>query len=89
MVLGVELDTIRNVAMIGIVVAIVLAVLAALVVKAIVSKIVLIVVFAIAAVVLWSNRQNLTDCAAKVGEAVTSNGQPATCHFLWFDVDVA
>ena len=89
MVLGVELDTVRNVALVAIVVIAVLAVLAAMVVKAIVSKLVLIVVLAIAAVVLWTNRQNLTDCASKVESAVTSSGQPAACHFLWFDVDVA
>ena len=87
--LGVQLDTVRNVALVAIVVIAALAVLAAMVVKAVVSKLVLIAVLAIAAVVLWTNRQNLTDCASKVESAVTSTGQPASCHFLWFDVDIA
>jgi len=88
-VLGVELDTIRNVALIGIVTAALLAALVMMVVKAVVSKLVLIVVLAIAALVLWTNRQNLTACASKVESAIGAGGQPATCHFLWFDVDVA
>jgi hypothetical protein len=88
-VLGVELETVRNVAGVVMVVLAVLALLAAMVVKAVVSKLVLIVVLAIAALVVWTNRQNLSDCAAKVGGAVTAAGRPATCHFLWFDVDVA
>ena len=89
MLLGVELDTVRNVALVGIVVLAGLAMLAAMVVKAVVSKLVLIVVLAIAALVVWTNRQNVSDCAAKIGSAVTSDGQPARCHFLWFDVDIA
>jgi hypothetical protein len=86
--LGVQLDTVRNVALAGVVVAAVLAVVVALVVKAVVSKLLLIAVLVLAGIVLWANRQNLTDCAAKVERSATG-GPTATCHFLWFDVDVA
>ncbi len=88
MTLGVELDTVRNVALAVVLAAAVFAVVVALVVKAVVSKLLLIAVLVIGGVVVWANRQNLSDCAAKVERSVTSGGPPATCHFLWFDVDV-
>jgi uncharacterized membrane protein YfcA len=87
-VLAVDLDTVRNWALGGVVAAVVLAVVAALVIKAIVTKLVVVAVLVLVGFLLWSNRSDLADCATRVEQQVTTGGPATSCSFLGFHVDV-
>jgi hypothetical protein len=88
-VLGVEFDTIRDVALALVVAAIVLAVVLAIVVEAIVSKLVVIAVLLGLAAVVWQQRESVQDCADRVGATLAAGAQDdATCTFFGRDITV-
>jgi hypothetical protein len=88
-VLGVEFDTIRDVALVIVVGAVVLAIVLALVVKAIVSKVVVIAVLLGAAAVVWQQRGSVEDCAGKVGATLAAGAtDDTTCTFFGRDITV-
>jgi hypothetical protein len=87
--LGVDLETVRNVALAVIAGSVVLAIVLALVLKAIVSKVVTVAVLAVFAAVVWHQRSALEDCAQRVGQALAPGAQDATmCTFFGRDVTV-
>jgi hypothetical protein len=89
-VFALDLETVRNVALVAIVVVIVLAVVAAFIVRAIVGKIVSILLFGGLAVLVWSQRQALQDCADQVGGTLAAGAvDDTTCTFFGRDVTVS
>ncbi len=89
-VLGVEFDTIRDVALAIVVGAIVLAVVFAIAIKAIVSKLVVIGVLVVLAAVVWQQRGSVEDCAGKVRATLGAGAtDDTTCTFFGRDVTVS
>jgi protein-S-isoprenylcysteine O-methyltransferase Ste14 len=89
-VFGLDLDTVRNVALAVVVVTGLLAVATAFVVKAIVGKLVSILVLGGLAVVVWSQRQSLQDCADRVGATLGAGAvDDTTCTFFGRDVKIS
>jgi hypothetical protein len=78
----VSLDAALRFALIAAVVFLVAGVVSAIVIHKVVGKVISLGLCAAIAVVFWSQRMNIQDCAdnARLG--------PATCRFLWFDVNV-
>jgi protein-S-isoprenylcysteine O-methyltransferase Ste14 len=88
-VFGLDLDTVRNVALVVVVVAVLLAAVTAFVVKAVVGKVVTIVVLGGLAVLVWSQRQTLQDCADRVGATLGAGAvDDTTCTFFGRDVTI-
>lgn len=75
-------DTALRAAAIVAVVFLLSGIAAALIIRKVVVKLTTLVVFAGLALVMWSQRANIDDCADRATLG------PATCRFLWFDVDV-
>ncbi len=86
--IAVELETVRNVALVATVAVVVLAVVLALTIKAILGKLVAIAILVGVGFVLWSSRADVTKCVAEVQEAIGTGGPPATCTFLGVEIDV-
>lgn len=78
----VGLDAAVRLAAIVAVVFLLSGIVGAIVIRKVVGKLITLGVCALIAVVFWSQRANIKSCAANatVGDA--------TCHFLWFDVQV-
>lgn len=86
---GLNLDTARNVALVVAVTAIVLAVIGAWLLKAIFSKLVTAVVLFALAGVVWTQRASLDECVADVRESVgLVTPDDATCTFFGRDVAI-
>ncbi len=85
-----DLDTVRNVAFVVVVGAVLLAVVSAFVVKAVVGKVVTIVMLGGLAVLVWSQRQTLQDCADRVGATLGAGAvDDTTCTFFGRDVTIS
>lgn len=86
---GINLDTARNVAAVVAVVAVVLALLSAWLLKAIISKLAGAVVLGVIALLAWTQRTALDDCAADVRQRLTTDtADDTTCTFFGRDVTV-
>ena len=84
------LATARNIATIGVVVLLALAVLTALLLKSIAQKIAFALVLGLVAVLVWSQRASLDDCADRVRESVAAGATTdTTCSFLGQDVTIS
>lgn len=77
-----NLDTALRVAMIVAVIFVFTGIASAVLIRKLIGKLVSIVVFGGLALVVWTQRSNISDCAAKATVGDT------TCTFLWFDVAV-
>jgi hypothetical protein len=89
-VFGLDFDTVRNFALVVIVAAVVLAGVTAFVVKAVVGKVVTIVLLGGLAVLVWSQRQSLEDCADRVGATLGAGAvDDTTCTFFGRDVTIS
>jgi hypothetical protein len=89
-VFGLDLATVRNVAFVVIAVAVLLALVTAYLVKAVVGKVVSIVLLGGLAVLVWSQRQSLQDCADRVGTTLGAGAvDDTTCTFFGRDVTVS
>jgi hypothetical protein len=87
---GLDVETVRNVAVAVVAVAIVLAVVVAWLVRAIVSKLVVVGVLALLVAVVWQQRTAVQDCAERVSQTLAAGVQDvATCTFFGRDVTVA
>lgn len=89
-VVGINLDTARNIAIVVVVTAGVLAVLSAWLMKAIISKLAGTLVLGVIALLAWTQRTALDDCAADVRDRVTGDVvvDDTTCTFFGRDVAV-
>jgi len=89
-VVGINLDTARNVAVVVAVVALVLAVLSAWLMKVMISKIAGALVLGVIALLAWTQRTALDDCAAVVRDRLSADtADDTTCTFFGRDVTVA
>jgi hypothetical protein len=90
LVLGLELTTVRDVALAIVVGAVVLAVVAAVIVKVIVSKLVVVALLLVVAAVVWQQRGAVVDCADSVRQTLSAGASDdTTCTFFGRDVTVA
>ena len=89
--LALTLDQARTIAVVAAVVLLGLAVLSAWVMKTVAQKAAFAVILALLAVVVWTQRASLQECADKVrAEARTAARQvDTTCSFLGRDVSIS
>ncbi|MGH9133941.1 MAG: hypothetical protein ACRDZZ_08405 [Ilumatobacteraceae bacterium] len=81
--LALSLDTARNAAIIAVVVLIALAIASAWLMKSIAQKAALVIVLGLLAVLIWSQRTSLDDCADRVEASLASGVRTdTTCTFL-------
>jgi hypothetical protein len=81
-VLGLELDTVRNVALVVIAVAVVVVLVGAWLIKAIVGKLVVVGLVGGLAVAVWSQRESVQDCADRVETTLRAGVDDTTCTFF-------
>ena len=87
---GLELGTVRDVALAVVVGAVVLAVIAASIIKVVVSKLAVVAALLIVAAVVWQQRGAVVDCADGVGRTLSEGTETdTTCTFFGRDVTVA
>ena len=84
---GLTLDTVKNAALIGAAVFVVGSIVAAVLLRTIAQKLAVAAIFALVALLLWTQRASLETCAELVRESI---GTPAatTCTFFGRDVDI-
>lgn len=82
-----DLDTIRLVALVGAIVFVVGSVISAILLKTIAQKLAVASIFALLAVLVWSQRASLETCADLVRSSVVM-GEGATCTFFGRDVEI-
>lgn len=88
---GITLETARNVAVVVALGLVAIAVVAAWLVKKIVAKLITVGVLAALALLVWSQRSSLDDCADRVQERMRTGAvdEDTTCRFFGQDVTVA
>lgn len=82
-----DLDTIRIVALVGVAVFVIGSIVSAVLLKTIAQKFAVASIFALLALLVWSQRSSLESCADLVRESVV-NRESATCTFFGRDVDI-
>jgi hypothetical protein len=88
-VIGLDLDTARNTALVVVLVTLGLAVAGAWIVKAILIKLVAVALLVTVAAVVWTERRSLADCADRVGATLHAGAvNDTTCTFLGRDVTI-
>ena len=85
--LALTLGAAKNIAMLMVVVLATMAIGSALIMKTIAQKAAVAVILALLAVIIWTQRSSLTECADKVREA--GIGVDTTCSFLGRDVEIS
>lgn len=85
---GITLDTIRTLATIGSVGFLIIALVAGILLKSLAQKAAFLAIFGLLALLVWTQRQSLEDCAAVVQASLLTDGAEATCTFLGFSVSV-
>ncbi len=85
---AVTFDAVRNGLLIAAVVAIAIGVVAALIIKWVVGRLLVVALFAALAVVLWTQRTNLGDCADRVHVQITEGKPAGSCTVLGVTVDL-
>jgi protein-S-isoprenylcysteine O-methyltransferase Ste14 len=88
-VFALTLGTARNIALAGVVGFLALGIITALVLRSIAQKVAVAMVFGLLAVLAWSQRASLDDCADRVRDSVAAGAvTDTTCSFLGRDVTV-
>jgi hypothetical protein len=85
---GISLDTMRTLATIGSVGFVILALVAGILLKSLAQKAAFLAIFGLLALLIWTQRQSLEDCAAIVQASLLTNGTEATCSFLGLSVTI-
>lgn len=81
------LDTVKNAALIGAAVFVVGSVVAAVLLRTIAQKLAVAAIFALVALLLWTQRASLESCAELVRDAAGSP-EATTCTFFGRDVEI-
>ena len=81
------LEAARNGAIIAVVVLVALAIASAWLMKSVAQKVAVVVVLGLLAVLVWSQRASLDDCAKRV-EADRAADADTTCTFLGQDITI-
>ena len=84
--LALSLETAKTVALVAAAAFLVVAVASAWLVRSIAAKVVTMVVLAGLAVVIWSQRTNLVECAERAEDRITAGTTSVTCTFFGTDV---
>lgn len=84
---GLDLDTVRIVALVGVGVFLVGSVVSAILLKSIAQKLAVASIFALLALLVWSQRTSLETCADLVRDSIVAR-DGATCTFFGRDVDI-
>lgn len=84
--LAFDVATAKQIALAIVAVLVVGALAAAAIIRSIVTKIIMVVVLAGSALLVWSQRTALQDCADRVRSA--ADGSDVTCSFFGVEVDV-
>jgi protein-S-isoprenylcysteine O-methyltransferase Ste14 len=88
-VLALSLETARNVALVAVVGFVALAIVTALVLKSIAQKVAVALVFGLLAVLVWSQRESLDDCAERVEQTIAAGASTdTTCTFFRREITV-
>lgn len=82
-----DLDTVRNVALALVGVFVVGSVISAVLLKTIAQKLAVASIFALLAILVWSQRTSLENCADIVRASVVAS-DAATCSFFGREVDI-
>jgi hypothetical protein len=89
-VIGLTLDTAKTVAAAAVIALVGLAIVTALLMKSIAQKIAFALVLGLLAVLVWSQRASLEDCADRVQASLAAGtATDTTCSFLGRDVSVS
>lgn len=83
---GLNLDTVRTVALVVAVVFVVASIVSAILLKSIAQKLAVASILALLALVVWTQRASLQTCADLVRE--TGGSVTTTCTFFGQDVDI-
>lgn len=84
-----DLETARNASLWGVLVLVLIALIAVWVVKQVVTKVLTVVVLLALAGLLWSQRVELNDCAASIGDTIAQLGaSDTTCTFFGRSITV-
>ena len=90
--LALTLQAARNGAIIAVVVLVAMAIASAWLMKSIAQKAALVVVLGLLAVLVWTQRASLDDCAKRVkadrAASVTGDERDTTCTFLGQDIKI-
>ena len=90
--LALSLQAARNGAIIAVVVLVALAIASAWLMKSIAQKVALVVVLGLLAVLVWTQRASLDDCAKRVradrAASVAGDERDTTCTFLGRDITI-
>jgi hypothetical protein len=88
-VVALSLDTARNIALVLVAVLVVLAVVSAWLLKTVAQKLAVVAILGLLAVLAWSQRTALDDCADRVAASVAADAPTdTTCTFFGQDVTV-
>ena len=88
-VIGLSLDAARTVATAGVIALVAAAVVTALLMRSIAQKIAFALVLGLLAILVWSQRASLEDCADRVQASLAAGtATDTTCTFLGRDVTV-
>jgi hypothetical protein len=88
-VLGLELDTVRNVALLAVAAAVVIVLVGTWLIRAVLGKLVVVGLVGGLAVAVWSQRQSVQHCADRVGTTLqVGSVDDATCTFFGRPVTV-
>jgi hypothetical protein len=88
-VLGITLDTAKNIAIAAVAALVALTVASFWIMKSATQKIVAVAILGLLALLAWSQRAAVTDCADRVRDAVEAGvDTDTTCTFFGIDVTV-
>lgn len=85
---GIDFDTIRTVAVIAAAAFAIFALVAGILLKSLAQKAAFLAIFGLVALLIWTQRQSLEDCAEVVQTALMSGGPEATCSFFGVSVNI-
>jgi hypothetical protein len=85
---GITLETMRTLATFGAVGFVILALVAGILLKSIAQKAAFLSIFGLMALLIWTQRQSLEDCAAVVQASLLTDGTEVTCSFLGLSVTI-
>ncbi len=85
---GTSLDTIRTLASVGSIGFLIVALIAGILLKSLAQKAAFLTIFGLLALLIWTQRQSLEDCAAVVQASLLTDGTEGSCTFLGVSVTI-
>ncbi len=82
------LETARTIAVVGTIGFVVLAIAAGILMKSIAQKLALVAIFGLLALLVWTQRTSLDECADVLRQSISVPDDGATCTFFGRDVTI-